>query len=207
MKYYLSSFRIGNQIDKLKSLLPTNLRTAYIANALDFMRDSDQRSETEVFDIEQLQAVGLQVERFDLQNYFTPPKKLARDLDQYGVIWVRGGNVFVLRQAMRLSGLDTYLIDPVRKSEERLYGGYSAGICVLAPSLHGLELVDDETQFPYQQMSSVIWEGLGLLDYALAPHYRSDHPESAAIENVVGYYRQHSLPYKTLQDGDVIVIE
>ena len=36
MKYYLSSYKIGNEIEKLKDLIPSNKRTAYISNALDF---------------------------------------------------------------------------------------------------------------------------------------------------------------------------
>ena len=49
------------------------------------------------------------------------------------------------------------------------------------------------------------WEGLGLLEYSIAPHYRSDHPESEAIETVVAYFEQHGIPYRALRDGEAII--
>ena len=110
-------------------------------------------------------------------------------------VWVRGGNTFVLRQAMRLSGLDDVLTDLL--ASDFLYGGYSAGVCVLAPSLRGLGQVDDPTASPYPG-SEVIWEGLGLLDYLILPHYQSDHPESADVDKEVEYCKREGMPFKTL---------
>ena len=87
-----------------------------------------------------------------------------------------------------------------------LYAGYSAGACVLAPDLRGLQQVDDPSIRLYPGQD-VIWEGLGLLEYLVLPHYQSDHPESAAIDKEVDYCRAHQIPFRTLRDGDVIVIE
>jgi len=55
--------------------------------------------------------VGLEVEQFDLQKYFRKHSQLNinRDIRKYGVIWVSGGNVFVLRQAMKLSSFNKIL--------------------------------------------------------------------------------------------------
>lgn len=56
-------------------------------------------------------------------------------------------------------------------------GGYSA--CVLAPSLRGLETVDDAGAVPRIYGAGPVWEGLGVLDHAMVPHYQSpDHPEA-----------------------------
>lgn len=52
----------------------------------------------------------------------------------------------------------------------------------------------------------MIWGGLGVLDYAVAPHYRSNHPESEDIEKCVEYFKANNIPYKTLHDGEAIVI-
>jgi dipeptidase E len=89
--------------------------------------------------------------------------------------------------------------------DEVVYGGYSASICVLTPDLHGIELVDNPNVVPKGYDSEVIWEGMGLVDFAIVPHYRSDHPESAAIEKVVDYFKKHNIPYKALHDGQVIL--
>ena len=60
------------------------------------------------------------------------------------------------------------------------YGGYSAGIDLLTPSLHGSEEVDDPNAIPEGYQSEIIWDGLNLLPYSVAPHYRSDHPRIAS---------------------------
>ncbi|MBU1085497.1 Type 1 glutamine amidotransferase-like domain-containing protein, partial [Patescibacteria group bacterium] len=193
--------------NKLKGLVPNNNKTVYISNALDFSDDLERRKESEEFDINQLREVGLEVETLDLRDYFSQPNKLKKDILKYGVIWVRGGNVFVLRQAMKLSGFDNLLKDTLEKRKNLLYGGYSAGICVLAPNLKGLELVDDMNQKPYKGQSDLIWEGLGIINYVIIPHYKSDHPESEAVNKVVKYFEKCKIPFKALRDGEVIIIE
>jgi dipeptidase E len=50
-------------------------------------------------------------------------------------------------------------------------------------------------------------DGLGLLDEAFVPHYRSPgHPETAAIELVVARYAAEGVAYRALRDGQVLVI-
>ncbi len=208
MKFYLSSYKLGNEITKLKELIPAdNKKTAYISNALDFSDDLERRKQSEQADIEQLNEVGLNdVEKIDLRDYFGKKVKLEKKLSEFGIIWVRGGNCFVLRQAMKLSGLDEILKDLLKK-ENILYGGYSAGVCVLAPTLKGMELVDDPNVKPYDNQKETIWDGVGILDYTIVPHYKSDHPESAKVDETVEYMEKNNIPYKPLRDGEVIIIE
>jgi dipeptidase E len=205
MRFYLSSYKIGNEIEELKKIIPNNKKTAYVSNALDFSDDQNRLKEHTDFDINDLKNVGLDVERFDLRNYFYKNHELEKDLSKYGVIWVSGGNVFVLRQAMFLSGFDKVLKNLKNKSN-LLYGGYSAGVCILGPSLKGLELVDSVNYKPYKEQVDIIWDGLNLIDYLIIPHFQSNHPESKAINNVVKYCDKYSVSYKTLKDGEVIII-
>lgn len=207
MLFYLSSYKLGGEqeVARLISLLPDNKRTAYIANALDFSTDIERRKQSEQADINDLQSLGLEVENFDLKKYFHEPEKLASALNAFGVIWVRGGNTFVLRQAMQLSGFDVALHNLVKKNADMLYGGYSAGICVLTPSLKGLELVDDVAQKPYPEAQETIWDGLKVIDYAIVPHYKSDHPESELVDRVVAQYEQEGVKFVALRDGEVII--
>jgi len=205
MRFYLSSYKLGNEIDKLKELIPTNnKKTAYISNALDFSNDLERRGKSEQSDIDELSILGLDVELVDLRDYFGRQDELEKKLSEFGVIWVRGGNVFVLREAMKRSGFDVILKSLVQK-EGILYGGYSAGVCVLAPTLRGIELVDDPHMKPYGDDSETIFEGLDIIDYSIVPHYRLDHPESEKMEVVVEYMKKNKIPFKTLRDGEVIV--
>ncbi len=207
MKFYLSSYKLGNEIAKLKELIPAeNKKTAYISNALDFSDDLERRKKSEQSDIEQLKELNLGIEIVDLRDYFNKQKELEKKLAEFGVIWVRGGNLFVLRQAMRLSGFDNILKKLIEKNNI-LYGGYSAGVCVLASTLKGMDLVDDPTAKPYGNQSEVIWDGLGILNYSVIPHYKSDHPESKNAEKVIEYMIENKIPFKALKDGEVIIIE
>ena len=207
MKFYLSSYKVGNETDKLKALIPAdNKKTAYISNALDFSNDAERRKQSEQSDIEQLKLFGLDVALFDLRDYFGEKTELEKKIAEFGVIWVRGGNCFVLRQAIKLSGLDNILKDLLKK-EDILYGGYSAGVCVLAPTLKGMELVDDPNVKPYDTQKETIWDGVGILDYTIVPHYKSDHPESRKVDEIVEYMEKNKIPFKPLKDGEVIIIE
>lgn len=205
MKFYLSSYKLGNEIDTLKELIPTNKKTAFVSNALDFSSDLDRRKKSEQSDIDDLTGVGLDVELVDLRDYFGRQDELEKKLSEFGVIWVRGGNVFVLREAMKRSGFDVILKRLVPK-EGILFGGYSAGICILAPTLRGIELVDDPNAKPYGNEFETIFEGLNIIDYSIVPHYQSNHPESEKMEAVVKYMEQNKIPFKTLRDGEVIII-
>jgi len=206
MKFYLSSYRIGNEVRKLKKLIPKNKKTALIPNALDYSKDLERRKKGEQDNVKELTKVGLDVEILDLRNYFNRSEKLKKKIKEFGVIWVRGGNTFVLRQAMRLSGFDTALKSMLKK-DNILYGGYSAGICVLAPSLKGFHLADNPEMKPYGKKYKTVWEGLDILNYSIVPHYKSNHPESKMMDKVVKYMINNKMLFKTLRDGEVIVIE
>lgn len=206
MKFYLSSYKLGDRIDKLRELIPGNNKTAYIPNSLDFSDDLERRRKDEKEDISQLQEVGLDAELLDLRNYFGKEDKLRKRIEDYGAIWVRGGNVFVLRQAMKLSGFDNIVKDLHKQNKNILYGGYSAGVCVLGPTLKGIEIIDDASQEPYEDIG-ILWEGLGILDYCVAPHYKSEHKESDEVKEYVEYLIENKMLFKVLRDGEVIVTE
>jgi dipeptidase E len=149
MKYYLSSYKIGNEEKKLLQMTEGgNKRVAYINNALDFATDLARKKRSDEEDMAALRKLGFFVDLFDLKEYFNNPAGLEKKFDQYGVIWVRGGNVFVLAQAMRLSGFDEVIKNYHRNKKNIVYGGYSAGICILGSTLKGIHLVDDPGQRP-----------------------------------------------------------
>ncbi len=107
MKFYLSSFKIGNEEQKLMEIAKNGKRkVAYVNNALDFATDLERKNKSDAMDVLALQRVGFAVDILDLKKYFHDSEGLEEKIDQYDVIWVRGGNTFVLAQAMRLSGFD-----------------------------------------------------------------------------------------------------
>lgn len=203
MKLYLSSYKLGNELNELKKLVPKNKKTAYISNALDFSNDLDRRKTGEQKEINELTSLDLDVELLDLREYFGKKELLKQKIDEFGVIWVRGGNVFLLRQAMKLSGFDEILIE-LNKNPNILYGGYSAGIVVLSPTLDGMDIVDDSKIKIYEN-SELIIEGLNIIDFVPVPHYESNHPESEKINDVIKYLINKKILFKALRDGEVII--
>jgi dipeptidase E len=207
MKMYLSSFRLGNNSKRLAELMEPAKNIGYVANAGDYSnRDVERSNQINAKDMSDLKSLGLHVEELNLKDYFGKTDRLRAKLNTLGALFFRGGNTFILRQAMRLSGFDQ-IFEELKRRKDFVYSGYSAGIAVLAPSLHGVELVDDPDDKPYPELAEPIWEGLGFLDYLIVPHYKSNHPESLLMEKVVDYCETHGITFRTLRDGEVIIIE
>lgn len=63
MKFYLSSFKIGNEETKLIELTENgNKKVAYINNALDFATDLERKNKSDVADVSELQRIGFTVD-------------------------------------------------------------------------------------------------------------------------------------------------
>ncbi|HSU16590.1 Type 1 glutamine amidotransferase-like domain-containing protein [Longimicrobium sp.] len=202
MRLYLSSFRLGNAPDRLVTLVGEKRRAAVILNACDAMSAGDRELRVRQ-EIAVMEGLGFQAGELDLRAYAGAPARLAEQLAGCGLVWVRGGNSFVLRGAMKSSGMDDLLRRLLRR-DALVYGGFSAAAAVLGPSLHGVELVDDPRA---AGDGEITWDCLGVLPYSVAPHYRSDHPESAAVEALVQYYIDHAMLFRALRDGQVIVVD
>lgn len=204
MKLYLSSYKFGNGIQSLANMMSNNKSIAIIQNALDAYTDLDRRKVSLQNDMEALAEIGLKPEELDLRNYFTRNIELKQKLSELGGVWVVGGNTFVLRRTFKESSMDKWLVGQ-KENKEFVYSGYSAGICVLAPTLRGIDLADDLVAAKELFNKEVLWDGLGLISYMPVPHYKSDHPESYLMEDVVSFMEREGLPYKTLRDGEVII--
>jgi dipeptidase E len=207
MKYYLSSYKFGNKVDKLKLMIPNNNKIGHINNSRDFIgRDPERAKKNQDDEIIFLNSIGFEAEILDLNDYFEKENKLRKKINSLGALWVSGGNTFVLRQAMKLSGFEN-IFNELKHKEDFLYAGYSAGICVLSTSFKSIDQVDDPYNFPYEGIDKPIWEGLAIFDYAFMPHYDSDHPESELIEKEIQRCIDKKWLFKALKDGDVIIIE
>jgi dipeptidase E len=203
VRLYLSSYRLGDHSEVLSGMVRGDRRGWVISNALD-AGSAERREDDTRRQIAELAELGLTAVDFDLRLY--RPDTIAEAFGEPDFVWVRGGNVFVLRAALARSGADA-LITAALHRDAFVYAGFSAGACVLAPSLEGLELCDpvEDCERLY---GSVPGCGLGVLDRAVVPHLETPHhPESAVLEEVARRYRETDLPYWGLRDGDVLVCE
>jgi dipeptidase E len=206
MRLYLSSFRMGDHPERLLELVERDRPAAVIANSLDEQAPAT-RTEGVQRELDALGALGLEVRELDLRDYFGAPARIAGDLRDYGLVWLRGGNVFVLRYALATSGAGTALLELLRE-DALVYGGYSAGPCVLGPSLRGFELVDEPAGVRTAYEAEPVWDGLGVLDYAIVPHVDSPgHPETERCNALAAYYRAEGVPHRTLRDGQALVVD
>ena len=206
MRLYLSSFRMGDHPEHLTALVgDDSRRTVVIANAVDDAPEDIRHASVER-ELAALGELGFDASELDLRDYFDDEQGLRRNLAEVALAWLRGGNVFMLRYALRRSGGDAAFRD-LLAHDALVYAGYSAGPCVLSPSLRGLEAVDDADAVMRIYGSEPVWEGLALLDKAFVPHYHSPgHPETTALGIVAGKYRAEGVPHLTLQDGQALLI-
>ena len=206
MRLYLASSRTGETFPELLRMAGPDARVAVISNALDAIPPESRAAYARtVFDpVAHFRDCGLQAEELDLRRYFRRAKALAEALVRVDLVWAVGGNAFLLRRAMRQSGFDA-IVPGLVWANRLIYGGWSAGACVAGPTLRGLDLMDDPAELAEGYDPEPVWEGLGLIDGAIVPHYGSDHPEAQAAGAAAVWMRDHAVPHRTLRDGDVLV--
>lgn len=210
MKFFLSSEGISAHSARLTNLWTEgSQRIGIIANAVDY-ESRDERDAHLARQVEALTTLGFESEDLDLRRYFGRPNyKLTRRITQnYGGLWVTGGNTFNLARAMAQSDIGHKEMIDLFEGTGRVYAAYSAGACVLAHSLKGIELVDDPLEIPPGYQAETPFEGLGMMSKLVVPHYRSpNNPISPNQEKLVTYLDAHSTPYVTLHDGDALIID
>jgi dipeptidase E len=197
---------MGDHPEHLLAMIGTDgRRSVVIDNAMDDAPPQVRRAGVEL-ELAALAGLGLDAAELDLRGYFGQQEPLRRELAGVCLAWLRGGNTFMLRYALARSGADTAFTE-LLAADALVYAGYSAGACVLAPSLRGLELVDDPGAVTRIYDSPPVWDGLALLEEAFVPHYQSPgHPETAAIDQVVAHYRAKGVAYRALHDGQALII-
>jgi dipeptidase E len=175
MRLYLSSQDPGSRAGALLSLL-SGPRVAVIANGHDAM---PMPRATEA-SLAAFRTLGLAPQELDLRAHFGDPASLGQRLAGYHLVWVLGGNSFVLRRAMRQSGFDA------------------------VPSLNGLELMDDPFALPEGYDEPPVWSGLGLTPFVVVPRYPPPHREAAAAEKVVSYMRARRTRFRALAAEPIV---
>lgn len=204
MKLFLSSWDPQGAPSELREFTGRNSACALILNAND-AAPAEFRSNLQTRVTAYLRAAGLEPFELDLRDYNQDSAdELGQRLATAGLVWAHGGNAFVLRSAMRRSGFDAIIAD-LLVSEELAYGGCSAGAIVVGTTLRGVDLADPTADLDVVG-GDLIWDGIGLVEYAIAPHYRSAAPIGRDIDAFIASLERDHIPYRTLRDGDSIRI-
>lgn len=192
MRIYLSSYRFGRSANALQHL---GGRALIVMNALD---EYEQRAHSWDREVEDLARLGYRSEELDLREYWgatTGP--LEGRLHAADLIWVVGGNAFVLARAATAAGLAAAL----SASPKLTYAGYSAGACLSSIDLHGIDLMDDERTRPLTYRVDMPARTLQLTSTRIVPHAGTDEAQAAAA-----YLRGRGLDFCELADGDDMLI-
>ena len=201
MVLYLSSQKFGEKTEYLREWIKEHdNKILLIYNALD-AKGTEKINNNVKDDIFLLEQIGFKIDILDLKKYFDEKDKLEEIINNYSSICVMGGNVFVLRQAMKYSGLDEILKKFINR--DFLYIGYSAGCSVLSKDLGVFKSVDDPIGF--YDKDKIIYNGLGLINYEFIPHYKSNYHKAHLIDEVVAKCKKEKIAYKALTDGEVII--
>lgn len=206
MRLFLSSQDLGNYAEVAAKMTGANKKALFIKNAQDNeapeVRNFSNPEKQKMFE-----QAGFEFEMIDLRDYFGKPKELEMKLTTAGSFWSSGGNTFILRRAMKASGLDE-ILKKLLNDDKILYGGWSAGAMIMTPDLKGPDWSEGDRAniVPKGYDAEVIWEGLNLVPFYVVPHFGSEiHGDSP--QKLADYYESKNLRHYILEDGQVIVID
>ena len=202
MVLYLSSQKFGKDEFYLKEWINNhNNKILLIFNAM-LVKGKEKINNNIKEDVSLLEKIGFDVNIIDLKEYFDKYAELKQICQNYNAFCVMGGNVFVLRQAMKYSGFDVFLKE-INADDDYLYIGYSAGSCVLSEQLDILKTVDEPIDF--YNKGEIIYDGIGLIRYTFIPHYKSNYHKAHLIDEIVNKCKNEKINYKAFKDGEVTI--
>lgn len=210
---FFSSQGLGDDPELLRPAIENENASLIILNALDPYPNARQNALP--CEMAELAALGYHCQELDLRNYFqhtsenhlhhqAKTEDLTALLTNANLIWVAGGNTFVLARAMAQSQFKTALIQASVQAHHTItYAGYSAGAAVAGPDLQGIHLMDDPNIIPEFYDPASQPTSLHLIDQRIIPHFQSNSEESAHADLAVTYLRERSLSYRSMSDGEV----
>lgn len=199
MKLYLSSYRIPD-LKKFSSFVggkPSDIKVGLILNAKDCKSTKDRSDKLKEM-LGYFSEFGFQIDEIDLREYFNNDG-LGEKLKDYDVIWVDGGNTYMLRWAIVQCCGEKAILDALESGV--VYGGDSAGAIIVGPTLKYFDEADDPTVVP-----KTMYDGLGLIDFAVLPHWAS---EGFGEANKVVKRKLEEDGYKTIKltDKEFLLVE
>lgn len=163
MKLFLSSLGPWSEDDaSLGGLAGKPLgrvRVAYIENAHDVYDDDESLEEGRA----SLNRDGYKYDLVDLRVWRRDRAGLAEYLKEFDVFLLSDGNPYYLRSLLKLTGADDVITERVH--EGAIYAAAGGAAVMAGPTLRHFNDLDDPAQ-----AEILVWEGLGLTDFVIAPH-------------------------------------
>lgn len=135
-----------------------------------FITTASNLHEDKIFleeDIKKFEEGGFNVLQFDIAD--KKAEELKKLVEEYDIIFVAGGNTFLLMQEIKKTGFDKIIYNLFKKN--KVYIGSSAGSAIFGPTIEYIKIFDD----PSVAKNLKNYLGLKIFDFLLLPHY--DHEE------------------------------
>lgn len=139
---------------------------------------------------------GFKVTLVDLNKF--QGNELYIELLKYEIIYLFGGNTFILLQKIRESGLDKIL--PKLLEKGIIYLGQSAGACVMGSSIEPMSSMDHPELAELDN-----YDGLKYANFVFIPHYKNPK-YFAAIKQIEKIYSK-KFKFKKFTDSQGLIIE
>lgn len=197
MRLYLSSDDFGDNPQKLVELVGKGGRVALCVNAADY-HTLVERQERYDYEAQLLGELGYEAKELDLREYASP-RTISQFLADKKLVWMRGGNSFILNDLIHKSGF-AIAIKELLSEDKIVYGGFSAGAMVAGSTLRGANHMDQ-----VKLAERVIWDGMGLVNHAIIPHWQAKEWTQAG-NRVKAELEKLKIAYRVLRDGEVIIV-
>ncbi len=154
------------------------------------------QNEIERFYIEeakkQVQSLGINTTSLNMQDDFE-----IKDLPNFDIIYVCGGNTFSILNKMRDVKIDDFIKSEVARGA--IYVGVSAGSIIAGPSIEvaGWGVGGDENKIGLEDLT-----GFSFTDIAVFPHFDIDSQK----EEIEEFKKKVNYPVQELTDEQALVI-
>ncbi|PZM83594.1 peptidase, partial [Candidatus Gracilibacteria bacterium] len=135
----------------------------------------------------------------ELEISTATPEEIKETIQKNDGIYISGGNTFFLLQELQNSGADKIIIDEVFNG--KIYIGESAGSMIAGKNIEYAKKMDDASV----AKNLISQEALGLVDFALVPHF-GNFPFEEATKNIIEKY-SGILDLKPISNSEAIFIQ
>jgi dipeptidase E len=201
MNIFLYSLSVDEkQIKVLKGLLgnsKNNITVGLIENAADVVTEGPEGWLEEIR--KTIIGYGFQLHLIDLREFVNDEISLREKMNSVDIIWVGGGNMYYLRYLLQKTRADKIIKELIESG--KVYCGWSAGGCVVGPTLLDGENMDDISKAP-----ELIYDGIYLVDFVMIPHIDNEYYSIQAKE---WSKKLEARKIKTveLMDNQAIIVE
>ena len=146
-------------------------------------------------DRQYLKSMNFDIINIDITN--ESYDEIIEKLSRVDVVFVAGGNCFYLLQKLKEKDVLKNLIE---FANNKIYIGSSAGACIVCPSIHCYEKLDDKTQAPLLND----YDGMNLIDCFILPHYQSKDKYTKLGDEIIKEYSH--LKFLPIQNNQAVIV-